>query len=115
MTAEESGKKKGLQPLKITCTSTDCAGDLHCFRMTKKLLANGPAGRCRNCGVQLVDWSRVHSRDLGDTEHTFTAMRLELIRHHFWHIPLSQKAINYARRKGRVLLRTATEKQLQHL
>jgi hypothetical protein len=115
MTAENSGKKKSLQPLKITCTSTNCDNNLHCFRMTKKLLANGPAGRCRNCGVQLVDWPRVHNRNLADTEYTFAKMRLELIRHHFWHISLTQKAINYARRKGRVLLRVAAEKQIRQL
>ena|SRR5437016_9363440 len=115
MTAEGAGNKKGLPALKITCTSTDCASNLHCFRMTKRLLARGPAGRCRSCGIQLVDWTRVHNRNLADTDFTFSAMRLELIRHHFWHIPLTQRAINYARRKGRALLRDATEKQIRQL
>jgi len=83
--------------------------------MTKKLLATGPNGRCRACGAQLVDWARVHKRDLKDVKYTFEALRLELIRHHFWHIPLTQKAVNYARRKGRVLLRAATENQIRQL
>jgi hypothetical protein len=83
--------------------------------MTKKLLASGPGGRCRSCGVQLVDWPRVHKRNLQDVKYTFDALRLELIRHRFWHILLTQKAVNYARRKGRVLLRIATEKQIRHL
>jgi hypothetical protein len=83
--------------------------------MTKKLLANGPSGRCRNCGVQLVDWPRVHSRNLQDANYTFEALRFELIRHHFWHIALTQNALNYAKRKGRVLLWVAAEKQIRNL
>jgi Domain of unknown function (DUF4186) len=112
---EETSAKKKLKPLNITCTSTDCDRNLHCFRMTKKLLATGPSGRCRKCGVQLVDWSRVHKRDLKDVRYTFEALRLELIRHHFWHIPLTQRAVNHARRKGRILLRAATVNQLRQL
>ena len=90
-----------LAPLKITCTSTRCQDNLHCFRLTKQQLKEGPAGRCRSCGVQLIDWTRVHRRKLDDAEHTLNALRLELIRHHFWHLPLSAYAENYARRKGR--------------
>jgi hypothetical protein len=112
---EETVKMKGLKPLNITCTSTDCERNLHCFRMTKKLLASGPGGRCRSCGVQLVDWPRVHKRNLEDVTYTFDALRLELIRHHFWHIPLTPKALNYARRKGRLLLRRAIENQIRQL
>ena len=112
---DETSAKKKLKPLKITCTSTDCERNLHCFRMTKKLLATGPSGRCRRCGVQLVDWARVHKRDLKDAKYTFEALRLEVIRHYFWHIPLTERAVNYARRKGRILLREATENQIRQL
>src|SRR5712671_4659068 len=90
-----------LKPLKISCTSTDCINNLHCFQLSKKLLQLGPSGRCRSCGIQLVDWTRVHRRDANDAQYTFDALRHELIRHHFWHIPLSEYAVNYARRKGR--------------
>jgi Domain of unknown function (DUF4186) len=102
-----------LKPLKIRCVSTNCANDLHCFQLTKKLLMSGPSGRCRSCGVELVDWDRVHARNLLDVEYTFSALRYELIRHHFWHIPLSQYAINYARRKGGMALREAARKTIQ--
>jgi hypothetical protein len=83
--------------------------------MTKKLLASGPSGRCRKCGVQLIDWARVHKRSLDDVRYTFESLHFELIRHYFWHIDLTEKAVNYARRKGRALLRTAAEKQITHL
>jgi|SRR5581483_1346467 len=111
----ETTNLTALKPLKITCTTTDCERNLHCFRMTKKLLATGPSGRCRSCGAQLIDWPRVHRRILDDANHTFAALQFELIRHRFWHISLSQYAINYARRKGRVLLRPAVERQIRQL
>lgn len=102
-----------LKPLKITCTSTDCTNNLHCFQLSKKLLDLGPSGRCRDCGVQLINWARVHRRDVADAEYTFKALRYELIRHHFWHFPLSEYAVNYARRKGATALRLAVQKQIE--
>src|SRR5260370_10122875 len=109
MSTTPNGK---LKPLNISCKSTDCSNNLHCFQLNKKLLERGPSGRCRSCGVQLVDWSRVHQRDLSDAKYTFEALRYELIRHHYWHIQLSQYAINYARRKGKIALRQAAQKRI---
>jgi hypothetical protein len=109
----QTAKSTALKPLKITCTGTDCERNLHCFRMTKKLLANGPSGRCRSCGAQLIDWPRVHRQLLDDANYTFGALQYELIRHHFWHIPVSERAVNYARRKGCALLRQAAERQIR--
>ena len=101
-----------LKPLNIKCTSTDCTNNLHCFQLTQKMKRNGPAGRCRICGAQLVDWVRVHRGNLADASYTFEALRYELIRHHFWHIPVKPYAVNYARRKGRIALREAARKQI---
>jgi hypothetical protein len=92
--------KLGLEPLKITCTSTDCKNSLHCFRATREMKTANKAGACRDCGVELVDWSRVHERDSRDAAYTFAAMKFEMIRHKFWHVEIDQKAVNYARRKG---------------
>src|SRR6266849_385643 len=110
MSSTPSGQ---LKPLKISCKSTNCGNNLHCFQLSKKLLQQGPSGRCRSCGVQLVDWSRVHRMDLSDAKYTLEALRYEFIRHHFWHIPLSQYAIDYARRKGKIALRLAAEHRIQ--
>ena len=101
-----------LKPLDIKCTSTNCSSNLHCFLATRKLIRQGLRGRCRSCGKDLVDWARVHRKDLSDTKYTFEALRYELIRHHFWHIPVSEYAVNYARRKGRKGLKAAVEKQI---
>jgi hypothetical protein len=102
-----------LPPLKITCTSTRCNDNLHCFRLTKRQRLQGPDGRCRSCDVELIDWSRVRRRKIRDVKHTIAALKLELIRHHFWHLPLSEYAENYARRKGRVNLQETVTHQLK--
>ncbi|MCU1251143.1 MAG: hypothetical protein JWQ49_4172 [Edaphobacter sp.] len=101
-----------LAPLKITCTSTRCEDNLHCFRLTQRQRKNGPEGRCRQCGIEPIDWSRVKRRDISDAKHTIAALQLELIRHHFWHLPLSEYAESYAIRKGRRALRGAVKHQL---
>jgi hypothetical protein len=101
-----------LKTLNIKCTSTDCKNNLHCFQLTQKMKKKGPAGRCRTCGVQLVDWARVHRANLEDVSYTFEALRYEMIRHHFWHIPIRLYAINYARRKGLTALKDAARNQI---
>ena len=93
-----------LPKLAISCTSTNCDDNLHCFRSTKKMRDEGLGGACRDCHAQLVDWPRVHGRQLDDVAHTFRELRLELIRHHFWHVDIDQRAMNHALRKGKVAL-----------
>jgi hypothetical protein len=109
---QTSSGGEGLEPLNITCTSSDCENGTHCFRPGDRKsrrnnahLVSDPDGRCRTCGAQLVDWERVRKRDLTDVEYTFQALKHETIRHHFWHIPFDEKAIKYARRDGLKQLR----------
>ncbi|MBN8737891.1 MAG: DUF4186 family protein [Xanthomonadaceae bacterium] len=70
-------------------------------------------GSCRACGAKLVDWGRVHRRDLSDAEHTFEALKHEYIRHHFFHTEIDNVALLHARRKGRVKLRDAVRDRLR--
>jgi len=99
------------KPLDITCTSSDCRNGLHCFKAIKRM-APAERGRCRSCGADLVDWSRVHRRDEGDAAYTVAALHKELIRHHFWHQVIDEKALRHARRKGRVKLIEAARHRL---
>ena len=98
--------------LDIRCTSSDCDNDLHCFLATRKLRSTQQEGRCRTCGADLVDWTRVKRRDLTDIANTFTSLRQEYFRHYFWHIELDTRAVNYARRKGRIRLAAATRARI---
>src|SRR6266478_5308269 len=113
MRHESSDSVAKLEPLKIKCTDADCGSGLHCFMTTRKLREANKEGRCRYCGIDLIDWPRVHRRDLHDVTFTFEALRRELIRHHFWCVPIDQRAVNYGRRKGRQRLREAAERRLR--
>lgn len=114
MSATETSPPQMPPPLKLRCTSADCEKQLHCFRATKRLRESNQAGKCRYCGADLIDWNRVHRRDLDDVDFTLESLRRELVRHHFWHVALDQKAINHARRKGRNLLLAAVEARIRH-
>lgn len=110
-----------LEPLKVTCTSTDCKQGLHCFKASGRAKTGSKseptkapeAGACRECGAKLVDWSRVHKKDSTDAAYTFQALRFELIRHHFWHVEIDEKAVRYARRKGISGLQDAVRSRLR--
>jgi Domain of unknown function (DUF4186) len=99
-------------PLEIKCTSVDCANDLHCFKQLKKMTQD-QRGKCRACGANLVDWKRLHRRDSADVAHTFKALQHELIRHHFFHRPVDDRAMRHAQRKGRFALKDAARDRLR--
>ena len=94
-----------LPPLNITCKSSDCENELHCFHQNKKNRIANPNGECVVCGEVLVDWDRVRGRHIADVEHTFTALKVEYWRHSWWHREIDIRAINYARRKGKTNLK----------
>jgi len=98
-------------PLDIKCTATDCKNDLHCFKQLKKMEPD-ERGKCRECGADLVDWKRVHLRDKADAKHTFASLQHELIRHHFFHLPVDDQAMRHAQRKGRIKLKEAAHHRL---
>ena len=86
-------------PLNISCTSTDCDKDLHCFKQLKRMTPE-QRGKCRECGANLVDWKRVHRRDATDAEYTFSVLKHELIRHHFFHQTIDDNARETCTAKG---------------
>ncbi len=100
---------------RVTCTSSDCKNNLHCFKPTRKMKAANQFGQCRECDVELIDWSKVHKRCIDDATYTFEALKKELFRYHMWHVEISQKAINYALKKGKIGIRDAAEKQIRRL
>jgi Domain of unknown function (DUF4186) len=110
---ETTTKSTGLAPLKISCTSSDCDADLHCFKTTRKLAKEKRSGACRSCGLDLIDWSRLHDRSLDDVAFTFSQLRRERIRHHFWHLAFDEKALNHATRKGRRALNEAARQRIE--
>ena len=101
------------EPLeKVTCTSSDCERDLHSFLRKYPRGKSYRNGQCRQCGVDLIDWSRLDRHDLSDVEYTVSSLELELIRHVYWRIPFDQTAINHASKLGRKGLLAAAEPRL---
>jgi hypothetical protein len=100
--------------LDIKCTSSDCGNGLHCFKPTSKMRAAQENGRCRACGAELVDWTRIHRQQLGDVTYLLAALKSERWRHYFWEtVTLDARRLAYARRKGRSLLRSAAAKRIR--
>jgi hypothetical protein len=87
-----------LNPERISCVGTSCADQLHCFRLTKHLASKIGPGTCRVCKKPLVEIGRIAKKSLDDIDYTFSALQLEYVRHYFWHVQFSQKAMDQARR-----------------
>ena len=101
--------------LPISCDAVDCGNGLHCFNATKEMKTrNRPDGSCWQCGTNLVDWTRVHNRDVSDAKYTMESLKHECVRHHFWHKDINQRAVNHALRKGERDLITCVRTHLQH-
>lgn len=101
-----------LAPLKVSCRKTDCVNGLHYFGKKRLRATDQAHGPCITCKQELIDWEQVHARDLTRAADTILQLQREWIRHHYWHRPLDQHAINRALRRGRIMLR---EKVRSHL
>jgi hypothetical protein len=100
-----------LSPLpKMSCTRTDCANNLHCFLPNRSMARKKQKGPCRSCGKEMIDWSRLEKRELGDVLHTIEMLKNEWVRHEYWcRKPIDQKAEMHARRAGLRQLRIEAE------
>ncbi|HMG14667.1 MAG TPA: DUF4186 family protein [Saprospiraceae bacterium] len=86
-----------LSPLNITCGSTKCDDGLHCFKTSKRAAKKfGSHGVCKECGISLIDWKRVHKNNIKDARFTFESMKNELIRHVYWHTSIDKNVIEAA-------------------
>lgn len=112
MTNDERGGT-ALKPLNIRCTSAQCESGLHCFMPKRKASSESASGKCRYCGANLIEWPRVHRKDPAEVTYVFSALKFECFRHFMWHVGIDQRALNYARRKGRIRLRAAAERRIR--
>lgn len=106
---EPSATKSTL--LQVTCTQSRCQNNLHCYKKSREM-SDAERGKCRSCGIDLVDWARVHRKDLSDIAYTFEMLKTEFVRHEFWHKEIDQRALNKALRKGKQKLRIDARKRL---
>lgn len=108
-----SGIWQRLNPEKVKCTGSSCGNELHCFRLTKQMAKSIGPGTCRECKQPLVAMSRVAQQDLSDVDYTFSALQLEYVRHYFWHVPFSQKAMSQALRAAQAGLAGEITKRIR--
>lgn len=103
-----------LGPLDITCGSSKCEDNLHCFKTSLRAAKKfGSYGVCKVCGANLIDWKRVHQNDIKDAKFIFSSMKNELIRHVYWHTPIEKEAIDKAIKLGKKELRIHSQKILK--
>lgn len=98
----------------ITCGATKCEEGFHCYsKEATSLRKYGTERACKECGVELVDWDRVHQNDLADTDFVFKQMKTEVIRHLFWHTPIERDALTSSLLKGRNATKNRAHKLLK--
>jgi len=102
-----------LKPLEISCTSTDCEKNLHCFKPNKSMRMKNIRGVCRECGFKLNDPTRMAKCDINDLNFSINNLKYEYIRHYFWEVEIDQKAINYAKRKGLLELQSSVLQRIE--
>ncbi len=99
---------------KITCSSSMCERDLHCFRKKRPpAYATYRNGKCAVCGADLIDWDRIDKQNLNDVAYTIEALNHELFRHVYWHITIDEQAIQKALKKGLDQIKADIAKRLQ--
>jgi hypothetical protein len=54
----------------------------------------------------------VHDNRIDDVTYTFDCVKKEFVRHHFWHLEIDVKAVNHARRKGKIGMSEAINKRI---
>lgn len=108
----------GLVPLKIACTMTSCSHGRHCLdhlRRPHKDSRPVTPGSCRDCGAPVVTMPGTGELRYGDPAQLMSTLenqQHELIRAHYWHVPIDQWAYNQALRLGRTELLHRIERQV---
>ena len=113
MSGEDVERLRKTKPKKlgIRCNRSECDQDLHCFLPPGGAGVNAP-GPCRACGANLVDWDAMSIRELQDAHKKFEVLKVEWIRHFFFHVPITSRIDAYARNKGVKGLADVAEHQL---
>lgn len=109
----------GLVPLKLGCWMASCQHGRHCvdyLRKPRKGAERIEPGHCRDCGARIVDFCYTTHDETADEcahiAHQVIDQQAELIRAHYWHVPIDRWAYNQALRLGKAALRRKIEKRV---
>lgn len=99
--------KPGLKPLPIQCMMTSCQHGRHCVdHLRRPHSGSSPTspGSCRDCGSEVFIPIAPDERVYGSLDQLLATCRnqqAELIRAHYWTVPIDRRAYNQALRMGR--------------
>lgn len=112
LTNTTSDPTGSLDQLHLFAKNQDCEVGLHSYHDSK---ASNPEGQpvCRYCGIDTLDWKRIHRRDIQDMDYTIAQLQTEKFRYEWWQKELDQHAKNHALRKGVHDLRMAAFMRLK--
>jgi hypothetical protein len=100
--------------VKITCKSTDCDNDKHCYRPKRgQWKDDGIRGECQVCGDTSVDMSVTRALDASDPDAIFAELGREFIRDRFLHACIDEKGRRQIRREGVAGLKARARRHLQ--
>lgn len=105
----------GLVPLELKCSMASCKHGRHCLDHLRKPRPGTERvrpGHCRDCGDLIVDFDYEATNaydEAAAVEKVVLNQQCELIRAHYWHVPIDQWAYNQARRFGMTELRKRLE------
>jgi hypothetical protein len=89
------------QNVKITCKSSDCGNDKHCYRPKRgQWRDDGVRGECQECGDTSVDMSVTRALDASNPQAIFAELGRELIRDRFLSAPIDEKGRRQIGREG---------------
>lgn len=114
LTEEKVERLKKVKPaiLGIKCGRSACANGLHCFD-SGKAHPQFEAGTCQHCGIDLIHWDEVRSRETRNVNAKFEFFEKEWIRHFFFHVPITARIHKYADKHGLAGLGDILESQLR--
>lgn len=107
------------EPLEnISCTSSKCDEDLHCFlknfRGKKRMEVDSYRSEvCISCSVKLIDWNRLDKRDINDVDYTIKSLKQEFFRRRYWARNIDEELIISVYKKSISEVEKEVEKRIR--
>ena len=98
-TVESIVNNRKHQPTTSGPNSSYCAQGFHVYHRSRRVNIKGyPV--CKYCGADIIDWTRIHRRDIAESEYTFTQLAADRLRCDWWTKEIDAPARKHAIKKG---------------
>ena len=112
LTKVKGNDRQTLVTLRTANRNLDCANGLHTYNRSRRVNTEGHLV-CGVCGIDCIDWARLHRRRIDEAEHTFAQLATDRLRLEWWTKEIDAAAKRHAFRKGLVNLEQAVRKRLE--